>query len=76
MNKTARDGGEVCVRQPDGSYSDAAIHEAIMAGVDDSEFRAQSRAKMHARGVPAAVLNRLYPGLPPLPEEGPITPQY
>jgi hypothetical protein len=32
--------------QPGGSYSDAAIHEEIMADVDDSEFRTQTRAKL------------------------------
>jgi hypothetical protein len=58
-------GGEVCVRQPDGSYSDTAIHEAIMDGVDDSQFRAQSRAKMRAKGIPEEVLQSLYGDLPP-----------
>ena len=63
--KKPRRGGEVCVRQPDGSYSDAAIHEEIMAGVDDSEFRAQSRAKLRALGVPPEVLQSLFGDLPP-----------
>jgi hypothetical protein len=67
-NKTRR-GGEACVQQPDGSYSDAAIHEEIMAGVDDSDIRARTRAKLHAVGVPAATLNGLFPDLAPLPSE-------
>jgi hypothetical protein len=63
--KKTKGGGEVCVRQPDGTYSDVAIHEEIMAGVDDSEFRAQSRAKLRALGVPPEVLQSLFSDLPP-----------
>jgi hypothetical protein len=70
MNETAlTHGSEVCVQLPDGGFSDAAIHDAIMAGVDDSDIRARTRAKLHAGGVPAEALNRLFPDLPPLPEE-------
>jgi hypothetical protein len=65
QKKTKR-GGEVCVRQPDGSYFDAAIHEEIMAGVDDSDIRATTRLKLLAAGVPAGDLNRVFPDLPPL----------
>ena len=62
--KKPKRGGEVCVRQPDGSYSDTAIHEAMMDGVDDSDFRAQSRAKLRALGVPSEVLQTLFSDLP------------
>jgi hypothetical protein len=69
MNKTVKSGGETCIKLADGTYSDVAIHDEIMAGVDDSDIRARSRAKLHAAGVPAAALNRLFPDLPPLPPE-------
>lgn len=67
--KNTRRGGEVCVQQQDGSYSDAAIHDEIMAGVDDSDIRAKTRAALHAKGIPAAALNGLFPDLPPLTDE-------
>ena len=67
--KTNRRGGEACVEQQDGTYSDAAIHEEIMAGVDDSDIRARTRAELHAKGVPAAALNSVFPDLPPLSDE-------
>ena len=57
-NQTGQ-GSEVCIRLPDESYSDAAIHEAIMAGVDDSDIRARTRAKLLAAGVPMADLDRV-----------------
>jgi hypothetical protein len=37
-------------------------------GVDDSQFRAATRAKLHAKGLPADTLNRLFPDLAPLTE--------
>jgi hypothetical protein len=66
MKKTAKTGGEACIQLADGTYSDAAIHEEIMAGVDDSDIRARTRAKLHAAGITAAALNGLFPDLPPL----------
>ncbi len=69
MNKTAKRGGECCVRLADGTYSADALHEQMTAGVDDSDFRAETRAKLHAKGIPAAALNGLFPDLPPLPTE-------
>jgi hypothetical protein len=62
-------GGEACIQLPDGSFSDAALHEQLTEGVDDCDFRAGTRAKLHAQGVPAAALNRLFPDLTPLLEE-------
>jgi hypothetical protein len=38
LDKNRRRGGEVCVQQPDGSYSDAEIHEQMVQGVGDSDF--------------------------------------
>jgi hypothetical protein len=67
MIKTAKSGAEACVQLANGTYSDAAIHEQMTAGVDDSDFRAETRAKLHAKGVPAAALNSVFPDLPPLP---------
>lgn len=68
MNKTAKRGGECCVRLADGTYSTDALHEQMTAGVDDSDIRAETRAWLHAKGLPAASLNGLFPDLPPLPE--------
>jgi hypothetical protein len=63
---TSRHGSEVCTRHPNGSFSDAALHEQMTEGVDDSDFRAGTRSKLHVAGVPVAALNRLFPDLPPL----------
>lgn len=63
--KKTKQGGEVCVRQPDGTYSDVAIHEEIMAGVDDSEFRARTRSHLRAKGIPSEALQALFSDLPP-----------
>jgi hypothetical protein len=41
-----------------------------MIGVDDPDIRARSRAKMHAREVPAAALKRVFPDLPPFARTG------
>jgi hypothetical protein len=60
-DKNRRRGGEVCVQQPDGSYSDAAIHEQIMDGVDTSDFEMETRAKLLAKGVPVSVLDLVLP---------------
>lgn len=69
MNKTAKRGGECCVRLADGTYSADALHEQMVEGIDDSDFRAETRAKLLAKGVPAAALNSVFPDLPPLPLE-------
>jgi hypothetical protein len=54
-------GGEACVQNPDGSYSAAALHEQMTQGVDDHDFRMQTRAKLLAAGVPIADLDRAWP---------------
>jgi len=61
VTEASKRGREVCVRQPDGSYADTAIHGEIMSGVDDSDFCAKTRAKLLARGVPVSVLDRVLP---------------
>lgn len=68
VEKTNRRGGEVCVRLADGTYSADALHEQMTEGVDDSDIRAKTRAHLHAKGIPAAALNGLFPDLPPLAE--------
>ena len=60
--KPTKKGSEVSIRLPDESYSDAVIHEAITARVDDSNIRARSRATLLAAGVPIAVLDKVVPG--------------
>lgn len=62
-------GFEGCVLSADGTYSAVALHEALTEGVDDSDIRARTRAELHAAGVPAAALNRLFPDLPPVSDE-------
>jgi hypothetical protein len=64
MTKT-RCGGVLCVPQPDGSYSDTTIHEAILAGVDDSGFRAQTRRKLLEKGLKRGQIDGLFPDLSP-----------
>lgn len=66
MNKTAKRGGECCVRLADGTYSADALHEQMVEGVDDSDIRAVTREKLRAKGVPVAALNSVFPDLPPL----------
>ena len=51
---------------PDGSVSADALHEQLVAGVDVSDFEAESRAQLLANGVLADTLNRLFPHLPPI----------
>jgi len=65
--KTApnRREGECCVRRPDGTVSDRSLHEQIMEGVDDSEFRARSRQRLLERGLRPEQVDRLFPDLPP-----------
>jgi hypothetical protein len=67
MNKTAKSGGEACVQLADGSYSADALHEQMTAGVDDSAFQAETRAKLLAKGIPPSALNSGFPDLEPLP---------
>lgn len=38
-------------RRPDGTLSDASLHEEIMAGVDDTPLRVMSAQRMIANGV-------------------------
>jgi hypothetical protein len=61
VEKTNRCGGEVCVEQPDGSFSDAAIHEQILNGVDTYDFEMATWAKLRAQGVPVSVLDSVLP---------------
>ena len=65
-NKISRRSGEGCVRLRDGSVSADSLHEQLVAGVDVSDFDAESRAQLLANGVPADALNRLFPHLPPI----------
>jgi hypothetical protein len=64
LNRTKKCGGEVCVKLPDGSYSDAQIHEQILSGVDTSDFEMATRAKLLAQGVPISVLDSVLPVKP------------
>lgn len=53
----------------EGALSNAGLHEEMAEGVVDSDIRAQTRARLRAAGIPAMALERLFPDLPPLPEE-------
>jgi hypothetical protein len=57
--------GECCVRRADGTVSDRSLHEQMMEGVDDSEFRARSRQKLLERGLKPEQVDRFFPDLPP-----------
>jgi hypothetical protein len=59
--KYLRRGGEACVQISVGVYSDAALHEQLTEGVDDSDFRMETRAKLLAQGVPSSALDRVLP---------------
>lgn len=65
-NKNPRRSGECCSRYADGSVSADSLHEEMLAGVDLSDFEAQTRAQLLANGVPADALNTLFPHLPPI----------
>jgi hypothetical protein len=47
-----------------GNLSNSALHEQMTEGVDDHDFRMQTRAKLLAAGVPVAVLDRVLPEKP------------
>jgi hypothetical protein len=55
-----------CIQNPDGSLSNATLHEQMTEGVPDADFRAKTRLWLLAAGVPAENLNGLFPDLPPL----------
>ena len=48
----------------DGKVSNSALHEQMTEGVDDYDFRMQTRAKLLAAGVPVATLDRVLPEKP------------
>ena len=60
-NKNPSRSGEGCLRYPDGSVSADALHEQLVAGVDDYDFCMQDKAELIRNGVPKAVLDRLIP---------------
>jgi hypothetical protein len=43
-----------------GKLSNARLHEQMTEGVDDTEFRMKTKAKMRARGIPEEDLDRLF----------------
>jgi len=65
-NKNPRRSGECGIRYPDCSVSADALHEQLVAGVAVSDFDADTRAQLLAKGVPADTLNRRFPHLPPI----------
>jgi hypothetical protein len=60
-NKNPRRSGECCIRYLDGSVSDDALHEEMLAGVDVSDFEMQTKAQLIEAGVPKEVMDRLIP---------------
>ncbi len=65
----SRRSDSVCVVDTYGSLCNAALHEQMTKGVNDDDIRARTRERLHAGGITAAALNRLFPGLPPLPKD-------
>jgi hypothetical protein len=47
-----------------GELSNSDLHEQMTQGVDDYEFRMQTRAKLLEAGVPVADLDRVLPEKP------------
>jgi hypothetical protein len=50
-----------CFVAVDGSLSNALLHEQMIKGVDDHDFRMQTRAELLAAGVPITVLDSVLP---------------
>jgi hypothetical protein len=48
----------------DGGVSNSRLHEQMTEGVDDYDFRMETRAKLLAQGVPISALDRVLPVLP------------
>ena len=62
--KDNKSGGECCVQNGDGTFSDYPLQEQMVEGVDDYDFRMQTRAKLLAAGVPIAALDSVLPEKP------------
>jgi hypothetical protein len=58
-------GGECCFETADGGVSDYPLHEQLLEGVDDSDFRAQTRQALLDRGMRPEQLDGLFSDLPP-----------
>lgn len=50
-----------------GNLSNARLHEQMTEGVDDSHFRAKTRARLLENGSAPSALNGLFSDLDPLP---------
>jgi hypothetical protein len=59
-----KSGGECCIHYPDGTFSDYPLQEQMIEGIDDSDFRAQTRRKLLARGLTPQQIDGLFPDLP------------
>ena len=57
-------GGEACVQSSDGTVSSYPLQDDLTDGVADSDFRAQTRAKLLEAGVPVEDLDRVLPMIP------------
>jgi hypothetical protein len=54
-----------CVLTADGKVSAYPLHEQLVEGVDDSDFRAETRRKLLERGLKPEQIDGLFPDLPP-----------
>lgn len=45
----------------DGKRHNTALHQAMVEGVDDHDFRMRDKAALIKAGVPKAVMDRLIP---------------
>ena len=63
-------GGECCVKLPDGTFSADALHEQLVAGVDDSDIRAKTRRLLIESGLPPHQVNMLFRDLLDGADEG------
>jgi hypothetical protein len=51
---------EICTIDKNGRVSDAAIHDAIMADVDDEAMTEATRQRVRRRGIPEETIEWLY----------------
>ena len=54
-----------CVLTADGKVSAYPLHQQMVEGVDDSDFRARTRQRLLARGLKPDQIDGLFPDLSP-----------
>jgi hypothetical protein len=65
MKNRATQRDSAATLDKDGNVSNSRLHEQMTEGVDDYDFRMETRAKLLAQGVPISALDRVLPVSPP-----------